>query len=95
MLRSLQKSLTSLKRGGASGTSTGIRGAVSGLTPWVLSGWPLLKACWPMVPPLPGATYTQPTSFDRLIFQASACSAPPWPTTSTGAFAQEEAELTP
>mmetsp|Transcript_45983 Transcript_45983/g.137425 ORF Transcript_45983/g.137425 Transcript_45983/m.137425 type:complete len:261 (+) Transcript_45983:2193-2975(+) len=45
MARSLQKSRTSLKSGGASGTSTGIRGAVSGLQPWWCSGWPLLKVC--------------------------------------------------
>mmetsp|Transcript_56347 Transcript_56347/g.159940 ORF Transcript_56347/g.159940 Transcript_56347/m.159940 type:complete len:224 (+) Transcript_56347:2632-3303(+) len=53
-LRSLQKSLTSLNNGGVRGTSTGMRGAES--LPEPPSVLPLLKACWPSVPPLPGAT---------------------------------------
>mmetsp|Transcript_70071 Transcript_70071/g.200812 ORF Transcript_70071/g.200812 Transcript_70071/m.200812 type:complete len:229 (+) Transcript_70071:463-1149(+) len=62
MERSRQKSLTSLKCGGVSGTSTGITGAVCtrAVEPFASSCSALRCACpwavWPEMPPLPGAT---------------------------------------
>mmetsp|Transcript_63382 Transcript_63382/g.166006 ORF Transcript_63382/g.166006 Transcript_63382/m.166006 type:complete len:312 (-) Transcript_63382:531-1466(-) len=86
---SWQKATTSAKSGPLTSSTCGMSGALPASLAFTASA--------AMVPPLPGATYTQLTSTEAAILPAKACSRAPDPSTNTGFWkrAVESAEFRP